>query len=115
MRMLGKHYSYPTYYFNKKKTFLSPLSSLLHASSFLNLKKQLSLSSLIQLSSFLTLKEDADKREKEVFMEERKKKIDRQNRKKMETRERGREDGKKKSERIGRWVVRGGRVGGSLK
>jgi hypothetical protein len=47
------------------------------------------------LFSFLNLKEDADKREREEFMEERKK-IDRQNRKKMETRERGREDGKKK-------------------
>jgi hypothetical protein len=37
-------------------------------------------------------------REREEFMEEIKK-IDRQNRKKMETRERGREDGKKKKKK----------------
>jgi hypothetical protein len=37
MRMLGKHCSFPTYYFNKKKNV--SLSSLLHASSFLNIKK----------------------------------------------------------------------------
>jgi hypothetical protein len=69
---IEKYRSFPTYYFNNKKTFLSPLSSLLHASSFLNLKKTaLSLSSLIQLSSFLNHKEDADKREKEDGERER--------------------------------------------
>jgi hypothetical protein len=104
-RYIGKHCSFPTDYFNKKKCFslLSPLRIVI-----LQPQKQLSLSSLIQSSSFLNLKEDVDKREKEdgererereEFMEERKK-IDRKNRKKMETRERGRERWKKKKKEI---------------
>jgi hypothetical protein len=107
MRMLGKLQCFPTYYFNKKKRF-----SLLSSSRIIIAQSQktaLSLSSLIQLSSFLNHKEDADKREKEDGERERerrvygrKKKIDRQNRKKMETRERGREDGKKKNLRENR-------------
>jgi hypothetical protein len=100
-RYIGKHCSFPTDYFNKKKCFslLSPLRIVI-----LQPQKQLSLSSLIQSSSFLNLKEDVDKREKEdgererereEFMEERKK-IDRKNRKKMETRERRETDEREK-------------------
>jgi hypothetical protein len=97
---IGKHCSFPTDYFNKKKRF-----SLLSSSRIIipQSQKNSSLSPLSFCPHSSTSKKMQTRerkkmereREREEFMEERKK-IDRQNRKKMETRERGREDGKKK-------------------
>jgi hypothetical protein len=73
MRMLGKLQRFPTDYFNKKKTFLSPLSSLLHASSFLILKK----TALSLFSHFVLIPQPQrrcrQEREREEFIEEKKK------------------------------------------